>query len=100
MGKPFDFNWKNMCMVTYLNPKVYILLPVGFVAAQLTNSISINIAFFYFTGIPLFLFGVFFWGMIGRAGAKISLDYISYFNAALLAIFGAYLIYQGTKLIG
>jgi len=99
MGKPFDFNWKNMCMVTYLNPKVYILLPVGFVAAQLTNSISLNIAFFYFTGIPLFLFGVFFWGMIGRAGAKISLDYISYFNAALLAIFGAYLIYQGIKLI-
>ncbi len=98
-GKPFDFSWKSMCMVSYFNPKVYILLPVGFVAAQLTDSISINITFFYFTGIPLFLFGVYFWGMIGRAGAKISLNYISYFNAVLLAAFGAYLIYQGIKLI-
>lgn len=98
-GKAFDFNWKNMCMVTYLNPKVYILLPVGFVAAQLTNSLPVNIAFFYFSGIPIFLFGVWFWGTIGRAGAKISLQYISYFNAALLVSFGIYLIYQGIKLI-
>ena len=98
-GKPFDFNWKNMCMVTYLNPKVWILLPVGFLTAQLTDSLTINIAFFYFTGIPLFLFGIFFWGSIGRAGAKISFQYISYFNAILLAAFGAYLIYNGIILI-
>ena len=98
-GKPFDFNWKNMCLVTYLNPKVYILLPVGFVAAQISSSLPINIIFFYLSGIPLFLFGVYFWGSIGRAGAKVSMKYISYFNAALLASFGAYLFYQGIKLI-
>ena len=94
-GKAFDFNWKNMCIVTYLNPKVYILLPVGFLTAQLTDSLPINIVFFYLSGIPMFLFGVYFWGMIGRAGAKISLRYISYFNAFLLVSFGLYLIYNG-----
>jgi threonine/homoserine/homoserine lactone efflux protein len=98
-GKPFDFNWKNMSIVTYLNPKVWILLPVGFLTAQLTESLAINIAFFYFSGIPMFLFGVYFWGMIGRAGAKISFKYISYFNAFLLAAFGLYLIYNGIILI-
>lgn len=97
-GKPFDFNWKNMCLVTYLNPKVWILLPVGFLTAQLTENLSLNIAFFYFSGIPLFLFGIFFWGSIGRAGAKISFQYISYFNAVLLAGFGGYLIYNGAVL--
>jgi len=98
-GKPFDFNWKNMCLVTFLNPKVWILLPVGFLTAQISEQLWLNVTFFYFSGIPLFLFGVFFWGMIGRAGAKISLHYISYFNAALLACFGAYLIYQGVILL-
>lgn len=98
-GKPFDFNWKNMCLVTYLNPKVWILLPVGFLAAQLTDSLLLNIAFFYFSGIPLFLFGIFFWGSIGRAGAKISFQYISYFNALLLAAFGGYLFYNGIVLL-
>lgn len=98
-GKPFDFNWKNMSIVTYLNPKVWILLPVGFLTAQLTESLAVNIAFFYFSGIPLFLFGVFFWGTIGRAGAKISFKYISYFNAFLLAAFGLYLIYNGINLV-
>ncbi len=98
-GKPFDFNWKNMCLVTYLNPKVYILLPVGFLTAKLTDSLPLNIAFFYVSGIPLFLFGVYFWGMIGKAGAKISFQYISYFNAFLLASFGAYLIYNGFMMI-
>lgn len=97
-GKPFDFNWKNMCLVTYLNPKVWILLPVGFLTSQLTENLSLNIAFFYFSGIPLFLFGIFFWGSIGRAGAKISFQYISYFNAVLLAGFGGYLIYNGAVL--
>ena len=98
-GKAFNFNWKNMCIVTYLNPKVYILLPVGFLTAKISDSLPGNIAFFYFSGIPLFLFGVFFWGMIGRAGAKISFKYISYFNAFLLAAFGAYLIYNGITLV-
>jgi hypothetical protein len=94
-GQSFDFNWKNMCLVTYLNPKVYILLPVGFLSAKLTDNMVTNIAFFYFSGIPVFLFGVYFWGMIGRAGARISLRYINYFNALLLASFGTYLIYNG-----
>lgn len=98
-GKPFDFNWKNMSIVTYLNPKVYILLPVGFLTAKISESLPINIAFFYFSGIPLFLFGVFFWGSIGRAGARISFQYISYFNAFLLATFGAYLIYNGILIV-
>jgi hypothetical protein len=79
--------------------QVYILLPVGFLTAKLTESLPLNIGFFYISGIPLFLFGVYFWGMIGKAGAKISFQYISYFNAFLLISFGAYLIYNGFMMI-
>lgn len=98
-GQPFDFNWRAMCMVTYLNPKVWILLPVGFLAANISESIVINAVFYYFSGVPLFLFGVFFWGTIGRLGANVSLKYISYFNAFLLVSFGLYLLYQGVVLV-
>ena len=98
-GEPFKFDWKAMSMVSYLNPKVWILVPVGFLTARLTGQIHLDIAFFYFSGIPIFLFGVFFWGTIGRVGAKISLQYISYLNAALLAMFGAFLIQAGIGLM-
>lgn len=98
-GKPFEFGWKTMCMVTYLNPKVWILLPVGFLAAKLSTSLPVNIAFFYFSGIPMFLIGVYFWGTVGRIGAKISLQYVSYLNAILLAGFGLYLFFQGVTLL-
>ena len=98
-GEAFDFNWKNMAIVTWLNPKVWILLPVGFLTARVSDSLPLNITFYYFSGIPIFLFGVFFWGMIGRAGARISIRYISYFNAALLTGFALYLIYTGLLLL-
>jgi len=51
------------------------------------------------SGIPFFLTGVFFWSMVGRKGAKISKNKLSYFNAALLAFFGFYLLYEGIKII-
>ncbi len=37
--------------------------------------------------------------MNGRQGAQIAKDKIGYFNAFLLAGFGAYLLYQGIKLV-
>ncbi len=97
-GTGFDFDWKAMSLVTYFNPKVWILVPIGFLTASVSDSLLVRIAFYYFSGIPVFLFGVFFWGIIGRAGARISFRYISYFNAILLTAFGGYLIFQGIRI--
>jgi len=60
--------------------------------------LPLNIAIFYLSGIPFFLTGVFFWSMVGRKGAKISKNKLSYFNAALLAFFGFYLLYEGVNI--
>lgn len=95
-----DFNWKTMSLLTWFNPKTWLVVPPGFLIANYSESLSINIAIFYLSGIPFFLLGVFFWGMVGRQGAKISKNKLSYFNAALLAFFGFYLLYEGIKIAG
>jgi len=95
----FNFDWKAMTLVSWTNPKVWLLIPTGFITATFTDSAVINMLMFYFIGVPLFLFGVFFWGTIGKLGAKISMTYISYFNAALLIGFGVYLLYAGYRLL-
>ena len=56
---------------------------------------SLNIIVFYALGIPLFLFGVYLWGVIGRQGAKIAKAKVGYFNACLLLLFALYLLYEG-----
>jgi len=94
----FNFNWKAMSLLTWSNPKVWLLVPVGFLSADITNSVPINIALYYFLGIPFFLVGVFVWGTLGRIGAKISLKHINTFNAVLMLSFGLYLAYGGWSL--
>jgi len=94
-----DFNWKAMSLMTWFNPKTWLAVPPGFLIANYSDSLSINIAIFYLSGIPFFLSGVLFWSMVGRQGAKISKNRLSYFNAALLAFFGFYLLYEGIKII-
>jgi threonine/homoserine/homoserine lactone efflux protein len=95
----FDFNWKMMTLLSWSNPKVWTTIPAGFLAATYTDSLAINIVVFFLIGTPLFLFGVYLWGMIGRQGAKIARDKVGYFNAALLTGFGIYLLYQGIQLV-
>jgi hypothetical protein len=97
-GAGFEFNWKLMAMVSWSNPKVWTTIPAGFLAATYTDSLIVNIVIFFLLGVPLFLFGVFLWGMIGRQGAKIAKGKINIFNAALLAGFGVYLLFQGIRL--
>jgi threonine/homoserine/homoserine lactone efflux protein len=88
-----------MSLMTWFNPKTWLAVPPGFLIANYSDSLSINIAIFYLSGIPFFLSGVLFWSMVGRQGAKISKNRLSYFNAALLVFFGFYLLYEGIKII-
>ncbi len=98
-GNAFVFNWKMMALVSWTNPKVWLTIPAGFLAATYTESLFLNIIIFFLIGTPLFLFGVYFWGNIGRQGAKIAKEKIGYFNASLLLAFGFYLLYQGIQLL-
>ena len=91
----FDFNWRAMALLSWSNPKVWLVIPPGFLAADYSSSLWLNIVVFYALGVPLFIFGVYFWGMIGRQGARIAKDKVSYFNAGLLLLFALYLLYQG-----
>ena len=95
----FDFNWKTMCLISWTNPKVWLTIPPGYLAANFTDNTIANILIFFWIGFPLFLIGVYVWGMIGRQGARIAKGKIAYFNAALLGGFGLYLLYQGVMLI-
>jgi hypothetical protein len=98
-GKPFEFNWKTMVLVSWTNPKVWLTLPAGYLAANFTGNLPVDVLIFFFIGSPLFIAGVYIWGMIGRQGAKIARQKIGYFNAALLAGFAGYLLYQGFGLL-
>ena len=91
----FDFNWKLMSMVTWSNPKCYLLIPVGALSANFSDSIFLNAFLFWLTGMPIFLLGLLFWAMLGRLGAKVSMRGLSYFNIVLLILFAVYLGYEG-----
>lgn len=94
----FVFGWKEMTLLSWTNPKVWLLAPIGYLGAQISNNVALNFCLYYFVGVPFFLAGVYVWGMIGRLGAKISLHYVNRFNGLLMALFGGYLLYTGFKL--
>ncbi|MCY3770209.1 MAG: hypothetical protein OXG56_12725 [Gammaproteobacteria bacterium] len=98
-GKGLDFNWKMMALVSWSSPKVWTTIPAGFLAATYTSNLYLNIVLFFLIGMPLFLFGVYFWGMIGRQGARLAKGKIAWVNAGLLAGFGVYLLYRGFLLV-
>ena len=93
--KKFDFNWKAMLALGWSNPKAWLTMPVGALSATYTDSLIINMLGFYFIALPLFLFGLFFWGTIGKQGSKIAPKKFGFFTAFLLIGFGIYLIYKG-----
>ncbi len=95
----FKFGWKAMVLISWTNPKVWLTIPPGYLAANFTGNLVVDTLLFFFIGAPLFLVGVFVWGTIGRQGAKIAKDKLGYFNATLLAGFGFYLLYRGLQLV-
>ena len=90
-----DFNWQSMVIVSWSNPKVWLIIPGGFLSANYTDWLAVNILIFYSVSLPMFLLCVYLWGTLGRQGAKISRGAISYFNAFLLCCFAFYLLYEG-----
>lgn len=96
----FEFNWINMSLLSWTNPKAWLLIPVGFLSANITSSVPFNIALYGLIGVPFFLVGVYAWGMLGRLGARISLKYVNRVNALMMVIFGCYLAIAGWSLFG
>ncbi len=95
--KTFHFNWKAMVLLGWSNPKFWTTVPVGSLSANYSASLPINMVVFYLISLPLFYFGVFFWGTIGKQGSKISPKKFGYFTAFLLVSFGVYLIIEGLQ---
>lgn len=91
----FVFNWKLMTVVTWSNPKCYLLIPIGALSANFSESIFINAGLYWLTGVPIFVTGLLFWATIGRLGAKISMRALSIFNVFLLLFFAGYLGHEG-----
>ena len=94
-GKTFHFHWQSMLILSWLNPKAWLTIPSGFLAAQYTDQLWINILLFFFISIPPMYTALYLWGQLGRQGAKIAHHKISYMNALLLSLFGSYLLYEG-----
>ena len=90
-GQAFDFNWKVMSVLTMSNPKCWLLIPLGFLGANFSDHLVINIALFYVLGAPIFYGMLYFWIMIGKLGAQISLRGIRWFNLVLMILFALYL---------
>ncbi len=99
-GVGFQFSWQTMVLVSWTNPKVWLTLPAGYLAANFTGNLILDVFLFFVVGLPFFFAGVYLWGMIGRQGAKIAKGKLAWFNAFLLAGFGCYLLYQGLWAMG
>ena len=95
--KRMQFDLKSMILLTWSNPKVWLVVPTGFLTAQYSDSLAVNIIVFYFVSVPILSICLYVWFMIGRGGAKIAKRKIGYFNSFLLALFGLYLLYQGVN---
>ena len=84
-----------MTLLSWTNPKVWLTVPTGVLTADYTESGSMNILIMFIVGIPLYFFGFFMWAYMGKFGAKIAKDKFNLFNALLLFVYGAYLLYEG-----
>lgn len=93
-----NFNWKAMTVLVWSNPKAWLAIPAGSLAATYTDSAAANIAVFTLVGIPIYLAAAAFWAAVAKQGAKIAGDKrMGFVNAFLLAGFAAYLIAQGLR---
>lgn len=94
-GGGLDFNWRVMTVVSWTNPKVWTTIPAGFLAANYTGSLALNIVLFILVSLPLFWIALCMWYVLGRQGARLVGHRLGAVNAALLAGFGIYLLVQG-----
>ncbi|MGI9297860.1 MAG: hypothetical protein ACR2QC_08170 [Gammaproteobacteria bacterium] len=93
-----DFNWKAMTILVWSNPKAWLSIPAGSLAADFSASEAANIAAFALLGVPVYLAAAVFWAAVARQGARIAGDKkMSFANAFLLAGFALYLIAQGVR---
>ena len=87
-----------MMLISWTNPKVWLTLPAGYLAANFTGNLLVDILLFFGLGLPFFFTGVYLWGMIGRQGAKVAKEKLAWFNAFLLVAFGCFLLYERNSL--
>ncbi len=93
------FNWKAMTLLVWSNPKAWLAIPAGSLAADFYETEAANIAVFILIGVPIYLAAAVFWAAVAKQGAKIAGDKrMSFINAFLLAGFALYLLWQGAKL--
>ena len=97
-GKKINFDWRAMSLLVWINPKAWIFIPAGSLAANYSSSFAINIIGFYLMSVPLYFGGAFVWAIVAKQGEKWSVGKISYINALLLAAFAIYLFWQGGNL--
>ena len=96
--KTFKFEVKQMVTLNWSNPKFWAMVPMGMLVSNFSDSIAINVAYFYLIGLPIYFVAFFFWAGIGIVGRKAPLRIISTINASLLFLFALYLGYQGWQL--
>ena len=90
-----NFNFISMGTLSFTNPKVWLTVPAGFLAANYTQTLFIDAALFYLTSVPIFICCFLGYAMIGKKGAKLAKGKLSYFNASMLVLFALYLFYGG-----
>ncbi len=55
----FEFKWKAMVLVSWTNPKVWLTIPPGYLAANFTGNLVVDTLLFFWIGVPLFLISVY-----------------------------------------
>ena len=94
-----NFDWKAMTVLVWSNPKAWLAIPAGSLAATYADSEVFNIAVFVLMSVPVYLAAAFLWAAAAKQGAKLAGDKrMGYANAFLLAGFALYLLRQGGAL--
>ena len=60
--------------------------------------VFLDAGIFYIIKMPMFFLGIVLWDVIGRVGAKVSIQMISYINITLLVLLALFLEYEGLNI--
>ena len=98
-GRALNFDWKAMTVLVWGNPKAWLSIPAGSLAADYSESEAANILFFIVLNLPAQISAAAWWAFVARQGVKIAGDRrMGYANAFMLAGFAAYLLWRGGEL--